>query len=558
MIVKSVEINKFRSFDNQSFKMGKYITALAGKNATQKTTLLGMIGQPFTISQKDHPLYGCQTIDGYNFRSQFKDKFKLSQTFDLAGMHNWTLNFYNNNYYNNNKLELKSIPRPLKSNPNAIRFWNAESKSKGSGYVQLPVYFLSLSRLFPIGESGKTKSIDIKLSIEENDYFIENYRKILSIQSQNNANAVMEKADTKKNFVGINDDVHDVFTNSAGESNIGKIILAVLSFKRLKNQFGTNYKGGMLLIDELDATLYGYSQIKLIEYLYQSAKELKIQIVFTTHSPLILEKVGLLQKQEKKDAQQKGINTNIPDYNYNGEIVYLKPDYKKNLEGAIVRKVKCENIRSVKELKKILNDINLEPTLISQDLHVYVEDERAKSFLEFLLKNYLKVNINNYLNIIDVDLGYTNYLQLYSKKIPEFLNSVIILDHDVLVKASNSQKQIIVQSNNIILLPDDVERGMFDLLKDPTVYSHFENELEGIQMDYETCFRDFPLDKYQSLEYKQWFKYIENIVKDVNILFKFWLNYNIENANQFINQFIDSYNYLADKFNYDNLNLPIE
>lgn len=115
--------------------------------------------------------------------------------------------------------------------------------------------------------------------------------------------------------------------------------------------------------------------------------------------------------------------------------------------------MKCENIRSVKELKKILNDINLEPTLISQDLHVYVEDERAKSFLEFLLKNYLKVNINNYLNIIDVDLGYTNYLQLYSKKIPEFLNSVIILDHDVLVKASNSQKQIIVQSNNIILLP---------------------------------------------------------------------------------------------------------
>ena len=99
MIIKSVEINKFRSFDNQSFKMGKYITALAGRNATQKTTLLGMIGQPFTISQKDHPLYGCQTIDGYNFRSQFKDKFKLSQIFDVPGMHNWTLNFYNKNYF---------------------------------------------------------------------------------------------------------------------------------------------------------------------------------------------------------------------------------------------------------------------------------------------------------------------------------------------------------------------------------------------------------------------------------------------------------------------------
>lgn len=558
MIIKSVEINKFRSFDNQSFKMGKYITALAGRNATQKTTLLGMIGQPFTISQKDHPLYGCQTIDGYNFRSQFKDKFKLSQIFDVAGMHNWTLNFYNKNYYVNNRLELKSIPRPLKTNPNAIRFWNAESKSKGSGYVQLPVYFLSLSRLFPIGETGKTKSIDIKLSVEENDYFIKNYRNILSIQSQSNANAVMEKADAKKIFVGVNDDVHDVFTNSAGESNIGKIILAVLSFKRLKEQFGTNYKGGMLLIDELDATLYGYSQIKLIEYLYQSAKKFKIQIVFTTHSPLILEKVGLLQKQEKKNAQRNGINTNIPNYNYNSEIVYLKPIYEKNLEGAIVRKVKCENIRSVKELKRILNDINLEPTLISQDLHVYIEDERAKSFLEFLLKNYLKVNINNYLNIFDVNLGFTNYLQLYSKKIPEFMNSVIILDHDVSKKASPAQKETIDQSKNIILLPDDVEKGMFNLLKDPTVYSQFENELNEIQMNYDTCFRDFPLNEYKSLEYKQWFKYVEDIVKDVNILFKFWLEHNKESANEFIDKFIDSYNYLADKFNYDNLNLPIE
>ncbi len=158
-----------------------------------------------------------------------------------------------------------SIRRPTKANPNDIRFWNAKSKAKGTGYVQLPVYYLSLGRLFPIGETGKTKNIDIELTDEENTYFVKKYKELLSIQESNNAVATMEKADSKRTFVGINDSTHDVFTNSAGESNIGKIILAILSFKRLKEKYKKDYKGGILLIDELDATLYGYSQKKQLE-----------------------------------------------------------------------------------------------------------------------------------------------------------------------------------------------------------------------------------------------------------------------------------------------------
>lgn len=56
MIIKSIEIEKFRAFQDIKFSLGKRLTAISGRNATQKTTLLGMIGQPFTISQDDHPL----------------------------------------------------------------------------------------------------------------------------------------------------------------------------------------------------------------------------------------------------------------------------------------------------------------------------------------------------------------------------------------------------------------------------------------------------------------------------------------------------------------------
>lgn len=36
MIIKSIEIEQFRAFENVSFALGKRITAISGRNATQK------------------------------------------------------------------------------------------------------------------------------------------------------------------------------------------------------------------------------------------------------------------------------------------------------------------------------------------------------------------------------------------------------------------------------------------------------------------------------------------------------------------------------------------
>ena len=273
MIIKSIEIEKFRAFEDVSFTLGKRITAISGRNATQKTTVLGMLGQPFTISSKDHPMYGCKTIDGYNFRSQFKEKFKVSPAHDVIGGHKWKL-ILHNGVYEQDYYSVESIARRQAGHEPTLRFWNAESRARGAGYVQLPVYFLSLSRLFPIGETGKTQSIPSTLTQEELNYCIAHYRTILSIQNIHGDPSVgIEKAVASKTFAGVSDDTHDIFTNSAGEGNITRIILAVLSFKRLKEQYGRDYKGGILLIDELDATLYGFSQTKLVEYLWNAAGE---------------------------------------------------------------------------------------------------------------------------------------------------------------------------------------------------------------------------------------------------------------------------------------------
>ena len=64
----------------------------------------------------------------------------------------------------------------------------------------------------------------------------------------------LEKKDLKRVFTGVGDETHDVTTCSAGEGNVGRVLTTILSFKRLKDEYGKAYKGGILLIDELDAS----------------------------------------------------------------------------------------------------------------------------------------------------------------------------------------------------------------------------------------------------------------------------------------------------------------
>lgn len=555
MIIKSIEIEKFRAFEKVSFELGKRLTAISGRNATQKTTVLGMLGQPFTISNKEHPMYGCKTIDGYNFKSQFKEKFKISTKHDVIGDHRWKLIFrrpIDNKAY----FSVASIARKQTGKEPTLRFWNAESRASGAGYVQLPVYYLSLSRLFPIGESGKTTSVPPELSEEELQFCIDNYRTILSIQNlQGTANVGLEKGSASKTYTGVSDAVHDIFTNSAGEGNIIKIILAVLSFKRLQEDFGKDYKGGILLIDELDATLYEFSQEKLVEFLWKAAGDYKIQIVFTTHSHKILKTVG---KMQRKEFKEKG--NSFPPSSYDAAIVYLKPDY---IQGK--RVIIPQNIMSSSELNDSLNDISLSVPNSRSRINVYCEDERAVSFVRFLLKESLGINLDLYMSFVDINLGWTNYLQLYSKEVPEFKNNIILLDGDVLTKSDYKKKwhKCVETSKNIMIIPIMVEQGLFTWLKDVDTFSMFsEYNTVNPSFSYDICFNNWPLDaeRYDSVEYKKWLAQAETALGGTECLFKYWYDSHEEIIGPFIDEFVTKFNSLAETNEYEVLPpmVPVE
>lgn len=542
MIIKEISIERFRAFENVSFKLGRHITAIAGRNATQKTTVLGMIGQPFTISLKDHKMYGCQTIDGYNFKSQFKEKFKISATHDIIGSHRWTL-ILHQNIYSKSSYTVESIARKQKGKPDTLRFWNAKSREKGAGYIQLPVYYLSLSRLFPIGEAGKTESVKIELSDEEKEYCINKYRTILCIQDNGDSTSSigLEKGTSSKSFTGVSDQTHDIFTNSAGEGNVTRIILAVLSFRRLKERYGRDYKGGLLLIDEIDSTLYGFSQKKIVEYLNEAAEEFRLQIVFTTHSPIILKSVYSIHRRE---LQEKG-NT-IPLYAYNSSIVYLEPKYDSDGKRTIMPK----NISSSYELNNMLNDINLTVPTDGNKMNVYCEDEQAANFVQFMLKKKLNLNIELYMQFVDIDLGWTNYIQLVSKKVPEFRKNIIILDGDVQSNPKyRTKKAIVDDSKNILFLPLVIEKDLFILLKDHAAFNYFMNSFCKVkQFNYDICFNNWPIesDHYNTDEFKKWFDHITDALGGTESLYNFWIDKNKEKFNHFCDDFCEMFNRLAE------------
>jgi len=271
MKINKLRIEKFRHLEDIEFSFGKSITIIAGGNGTGKTSLLGMIGHLFT--------YGTEpkNLIGERFENKFSKVFKFSPEKDIQHKYKYFGQF-------NDGSEKPAESRQAKEG-NKIRFRiDVGGRVRFGGKIKKPVVYLSLKRLTPI--AGE-KTIAFGKVVLNQDLIVEFntiYNNIFS--SEEVIKPVHMKSVNKKSFSPTTDKF-DAFGISAGQDNIGHIILAILSFKALKKK-DPNYDGGILLIDELDATLYPAAQKNLLIIFDNYAKELALQVIFTTHSSDIL------------------------------------------------------------------------------------------------------------------------------------------------------------------------------------------------------------------------------------------------------------------------------
>ena len=215
-----------------------------------------------------------------------------------------------------------------------------------------------------------------------------------------------EVKSTSKHFLAAKSDTYDAIGNSAGQDNIGQIITAILSFKRLKSNLGDNYKGGILLIDELDASMFPAAQHKLIEFLFKHSSKLDLQVVFTTHSIEILE-ILLTSK-----------------YKYQSQVCYLHKS-----EGPIKKAQESNLAEIIADLKA---EVLIEKTKDTK-IEIYLEDKEADQFLRAIFTPDLKKNIK----LVKENFGAEQLLQLANKRIPAFKKSVIVLDGDMKLRFLN-------------------------------------------------------------------------------------------------------------------------
>ena len=168
-IITRIDIDQFRMIHNQSFDLGENITAIVGQNGTMKTTLLGMIGEPFRFREPTMPdgsFY--KTIDEKLFELKFSDAFKFSDGPDgmeRAGDHVWHAQI-DTSVFPEKSYRAFTAPRNS-AEENRIRTWAGKSKASGDKHAQLPVIYLSLKRLVPIGEESKVSHDPLDLTDEE-------------------------------------------------------------------------------------------------------------------------------------------------------------------------------------------------------------------------------------------------------------------------------------------------------------------------------------------------------------------------------------------------------
>jgi hypothetical protein len=521
MIIKSLFIEKFRSFTETQVPLSKGLTLIAGQNGTGKSTILGMIGQPFRFDTNDE----LKDFFGLKANTEFSDIFKFSVDKDIPGEHIYHLNVYDTNLHpDGENIQVKSQKRQIRSaktgklllpNPNRpstfIRLVTGKKRgsAEGGNIENIPVVYLGLSRLFPIGESI-TNPYDKEIEDTVKKDIIRKHKHVLCLNhiKARNENLRSVSSNINKIHIGYENDRYDTYTNSAGQDNVSKILTAMAYLSKLKNilEEKNKYKGAFLLIDELDATLFPASQDKLVERLIDFANRNKVQIIATTHSPNMLEFVTNKYKN-KEDLVQ---------------IVYLRSI---NNEGKI-EITPSPSMEFINNNLKLIRSDNKEKIKVS----VFREDEVTEKFIKQLLGSKISSN----LAFEKIDFGFKELGKLSKYKWSLFQNAVFVVDGEVPDEYMNTVK-------NTVRLPGG-ERPEFCIYD--TIYE-IDDEHDfwdvGKGRIKQQCFENCPNRNAA----KEWFDNLPS--QDKTAFIHIWMRQIPERIEEFKANFISLYNKQAKK-----------
>ncbi|MFZ8764753.1 ATP-dependent nuclease [Enterococcus diestrammenae] len=538
MWIRSVTIHDFRAFQNElKIELSPNITCISGHNGIGKSTILAVLSNCGELKKED-----ATHINGSLFRGEFSDIIVGDREYDTTG--------------DKAVLTFQDVPRKSEKDiwVESLRFRALFQKERyrlipkkipgirdTESKLKWPTFYLGLSRLYPVGEARTKAKKSLPKDIESE--LIKLHTSILSLNFGDNLHArSIDIQETPKLKTGFKSDQYSDTANSSGQDNVGQIILSVLSFKLLKEKNPENYHGGILLIDELDATLHPAAQRKLFDYLFEQSVDLKLQIVFTTHSLSLLEYITQTRIKNNNTRQ-------------------IKVSYLRRLSNGINEKENPSKVFFVNDL----TDTYTGAITRTNKVKVLTEDGTARWFLEelFAFENY-----SPSIDMLNINISWSHVINLITSDIETFKNYITVLDPDLNKTDKLVQLKGMIQGypltideqlSNIFILPGEspdfpnIEQMMWnyvssipdthDFFEDPVISENNWSQRIVLQNGIHSSIYDTFTDQ---MKYKKWF---EDNKYFISILMKYWVKDNRDKVNLFVNNFKSTFGKINQQIN---------
>ena len=323
-----LHVEKFRNFRDVSFDLGRKITVISGQNGVGKSNLLSLIASGSGVNKK--------SALGSNFQPEFYDFFNIDKEENYED-YKLYLSYVEENGTTalTKRLSFKDdtstgrgiriIPRTTNIGLEDCTLKQAEELAKekynvgGAARVRIPTIYLSLSRLYPLGERKETvkvtalkkKNLFYQKNADEKYKEWYNYVVPNAIKSQATLSMVEKNACSR---ASLHMDMVNTPTlsQSVGQDNVGNIISALVDIYLLSLE--DEYAGAVLCIDEIDVSLHPDTQIRLLDLFDKLSKDLAIQFIVSTHSLTVLKET--IKKENRNRSDYKVVYIKTPSAPY--------------------------------------------------------------------------------------------------------------------------------------------------------------------------------------------------------------------------------------------------
>lgn len=460
MYIKPTELilENFRNFRDVNIPLGKKITIISGVNGVGKSNILSLIASGSGINKKSSL--------GSNFQPEFLDFFNIDKNEKYQDYKIYLkyrqdnesialtkrLSFKDDTDTNRG---IRIIPRTTNKflDNYTIKKAEEEAKSKfgvgGAGRVKIPTIYLSLSRLYPLGENkdlirvSKIKKSNPFAKEEMLKIYREWYNFVIpgSIKLSTEF-SIIEKKACPRSSLHMEIEGTPALSQSIGQDNIGNIISVLVDIYLLSKE--DDYEGALLCIDEIDVSLHPDTQIRLFELLKKLCDDISLQIIVSTHSLTIL-KESL--KQEKKSSEDFKVvylkNPSMPmissfkSYELLKADMFNKINFQKVLpkiyfEDYVGQELFIQHVNALRNIIKLVKE-SFNATCFRNFENISNYDTIRKKILEF---EYI-ANIRDDLKQIVTHCGCEELIDI-SEADEYFKRVIIFLDGDARLKEKSN------------------------------------------------------------------------------------------------------------------------